>query len=426
MLLLSGVLTLTLSYVGSRWPAIALVLLLAFAVAIFPRLCRLLVAVMLIVGPTFNPPVLGIGAGRLYLLQALLVGVIAASLAYAFRNGLGGSAASIIVVSTLLVIVETVGRPSAGVAWVYRPLQLFLVAFAIRSLFKGRSDRPIILALAWGSAVGCALASVNAVLPSFDPFAISRPTNLPFVSEIGSYARATGAFTYPNNLGTFAAYTVVFGASAWLLDRPRLPLTLSIALMGFGASALILAGSRAAGLGLTCGLLYLTFRAAPRRRTVLLVSEAVFGLLLLSVVLSSPTAGQVLSQRANSATGDSLFGRLDSFHESIDAFLRSPVIGIGSTESNLDNFVILYLTQAGLLGAVLLCVMARTALGRSPQHYPELGIAVLIVLVASGMLQDSLGQTLVTWFPGSLLGVAALATDTRKQNQVPPRIAQTI
>lgn len=398
-----------------------LALALSLAFGLFPRFCRSVLILIAFIGPTFNPVLLGIGTGRLYLVQALMVGVLVGGLALALRNGMARSALTLVVLVASLAVVETVGRPSAGLAWVYRPLQVFLAAFAVRSLFRDHPARPLVLALAWGSMIGCALASVHAVLPDIDPFVLSRPTDLPFVSAIGSYARATGAFTYPNNLGTFAAYTVLFGASAWLLDRPLLPRRLAAALMMSGAAALTLAGSRAAGLGLLCGLLYLTVKAAPKRRTVILAAEALFGLFIVVVVLTSPTAIEVVEQRVQSATGESFFGRVDSFKETIEELRRSPLIGTGSSASHLDNFVILYMTQAGVVGTLLLVGIARTTLrSRASKRYPELWMALVIALCISGMLQDSLGQTLVTWFLGTLLGVSMLASRPARPAS-PPR-----
>lgn len=407
-------------------PLVGVAVALAVAFGSFPGLSRGVLIGIACVAPTFNPPVLGIGAGRLYLAQALIVAVVGGGLALALRNGMAAPALGLVALSTLLVATQTFGRPNAGPAWVYRPLQVFLVAFAVRSLFRNRSDRRLVLALAWGSTVGCLLASVHAVLPGIDPFAWSRPRDLPFVSAIGSYERATGAFTYPNNLGTFAAYAVLLGASAWLLGRPGLPRPLAVALMVSGGSALTLAGSRAAGLGLLCGLLYLSAKATLRRRVAIITAEVVFGLLVVAVVLSSPTAIEVLSQRARSATGESFFGRLAAFEEPIQAFLRSPLIGTGASELNLDNFVVLYVVTAGILGALLLSGVAGVALHTSAaKRYPELWVALLLAMATSGMLQDSLGQTLVTWFLGALLGVSMLprpAGDGEQPDEVRPAV----
>lgn len=396
-------------YVAANWPIVDVVLAGVILFACCPWLCRALLIALALVGPTFNPPVLGIGGGRLYVVQALLVGVVIGGLSRALINGLHIQAATLAGAAGLFIALETVGRPSAGVGWAYRPLQVFLVAFAVRSLWRHRPDRPLVLALAWGSAVGCTLASIHALLPAFDPFAPSRPSDLPFVSAIGDYARATGAFTYPNNLGTFGAYTVLFGAAAWLVGRPVLPRKLALALMASGSSALVLAGSRAAGLGLLCGLVYLTAKAAPKRAGVLIAVEAAVGITIITLAFATPTGREVVEQRVSSATGESFYGRVEQWQETVEEFVRSPWVGIGATESNLDNFFILYATQAGIAGVVLLLVIARVALRSSEANaYSELWAALLLALVASGMLQDSLGQTLVTWFLGAMLGLCAL------------------
>jgi hypothetical protein len=383
--------------------------------AFFPRLCRLVFLVAVAAGPVVNPPVVGLGAGRVYVVQAVLLCTFAGALALGVRNGLAGRAALLLTFTVLLIAVETVGRDDAGLAWVYRPLQIFFVTFTVVSLFRSQGSRALALALAWGATVGCTLASIHALVPAFDPFAISRPDDIPFVSAIGSFARATGAFTYPNNLGSYAAYAVLFGAAAWLFGRPAIPPRLAVAVMGSGAAALLLAGSRAAGLGLIVGILYLTFKAAPGRRVVLIGAELITGLLVVSLVLSSPTAREVTDQRVTSATGLSITGRIDDWRGALDDFRESPLIGTGASESRTDNFWLLYLAQAGAAGAALLFLLAyvtfRKDRGQPEQWAPELKTALVLALCVSGLLQDSLGQTLTTWFLGALIGLSMLRPD---------------
>jgi O-antigen ligase len=253
------------------------------------------------------------------------------------------------------------------------------------------------------------------LVPALDPFAISRPDDIPFVSAIGSFARATGAFTYPNNLGSYAAYSVLFGAAAWLFGRPAIPQRLAVAVMLSGAAALLLAGSRAAGLGLVVGILYLTYKAAPGRRVVLIGAEVVVGLMVVTLVLSSPTAREVTDQRITSATGLSITGRIEDWSGALAEFRESPLIGTGASESRTDNFWLLYLAQAGAAGMGLLLLLAATTFrkdGAEPEQWaPELKTALLLALCVSGLLQDSLGQTLTTWFLGALIGVSMLRPD---------------
>jgi hypothetical protein len=381
--------------------------------AFFPRLCRLVFTGAVAVAAVFNPPVLGLGAGRIYLVQGLLLLTFVGAIALAVRTGLHRKATLLLVLTLVLIAVETVGRPDAGLAWVYRPLQVFFVSFTVLALFRGRNAKPLVLALAWGSTIGCTLASVHALLPDdFDPFRFSRPEDIPFVSAIGGFARATGAFTYPNNLGSYAAYAVLFGASAWLFGRPAMSQRLAVAVMLSGASALALAASRAAGLGLLVGILYLTYQAALRRRMILICVEVLIGLLVVSVVLSSPTAREVSSQRIESATGESLAVRIDDWRDSLGEFRESPLIGTGASESRTDNFWLLYMAQAGAVGVLLLLLLARTTFWNDPEDgppwAPELRVALLLALCVSGLLQDSLGQTLTTWFLGALIGVSIL------------------
>ena len=383
--------------------------------AFFPRLCRLVFLVTVAVGPVLNPPIVGLGAGRVYVVQALLLCVFAGALALALRNGLQRKAALLVVLTVMLIAVETVGRADAGIAWVYRPLQIFFVAFTVVSLFRSHGSRALALALAWGATVGCTLASIHALVPAFDPFAVSRPDDIPFVSAIGSFARATGAFTYPNNLGSYAAYAVLLGAAAWLFGRPAIPQRLAVAVMLSGGAALLLAGSRAAGLGLVVGILYLTYKAAPGRRVILIAAEVVVGLLVVTLVLSSPTAREVTDQRITSATGLSITSRIEDWRGALDDFRESPLIGTGASESRTDNFWLLYLAQAGAAGVALLVLLASTTFrkdrGEPGQWAPELKTALLLALCISGLLQDSLGQTLTTWFLGALIGLSMLSPD---------------
>lgn len=393
----------------------------------FPRLCRGVFLATVAVGPVLNPPVLGLGAGRVYVVQALLLCTFAGALAVAVRNGLQRKAAILLSLTVLLVAVETVGRADAGLAWAYRPLQLFFVAFTVLSLFRHHGGRALTLALAWGATVGCALASLHAVVPAFDPFGASRPDDIPFVSTIGSFARATGAFTYPNNLGSYAAYAVLFGAAAWLFGRPALPQRLAVAVMLSGASALLMAGSRAAGLGLVCGVLYLTQKAAPGRRVVLIGAEVVVGLLVVTLLLSSPTAREVTDQRIETATGSSITGRIEDWRGALADFRESPLIGTGASESRTDNFWLLYLAQAGAAGVGLLLLLAVTTFARGrdepDQWAPELKTALLLALCISGLLQDSLGQTLTTWFLGALIGLAMLRAPEPAATAEAPAVA---
>lgn len=403
---------------ANRRPAYVLALAAAAAFSFSPRLCRGALIVGVFVAPTVNPAVLGVGAGgggtiaggRIYLLQGTLLLILLGAVAVAARTGMHTAALKLVGLGLLLVAVETVGRPHAGMAWIYRPLQVFFTAFAVRALFGRVGDRGLLLALAWGSALGCALASLNALMPDIDPFVLSRPSNLPFVSAIGGFVRATGAFTYPNNLGTFAAYTFILGAAAWLFGRPRLPQVLAVALMVTGGSALYLSGSRAAGLGLVAGSLYVTVRAAPRRRVLMVLAELTAGLFLVFAVLSSPTAREVAQERIESSSGESLTLRVEGIRESLRVFRAAPLFGPGASESRTDNFWVLNLAEGGLAGAAILLLLARLTLtsGR-PKRYPELWGGLLITLCVSGLLQDSLGQTLTTWFLGALAGVALLA-----------------
>jgi len=401
--------------IANRYPYGAFLLALCYGLALFPPLSRFILIVCVAIGPVLNPPLISLGAmrgggvegGRVYLIQALLLLVVIGAFCVAIRTELRATAVAIVMLVILLVALQSAGRPNAGLAWIYRPIQVFLIAFAVRSLYHNHKDRFLLAALAWGSAIGCALASVHALVPQLDPFTVSRPDNLPFVSKLGDFTRATGAFTYPNNLGTFAAYTIILGSAALLLGRPRLSRALSWFLVSSGSAALLLSGSRAALLGVFGASFYFAIRTSPRRRGVFLAFGAIAAFGIVLAVVSSPAATDVARQRIDTATGESLTLRAEGWQTTLDAFASSPLIGTGATTARTDGFWLLYLSQAGLVGAVLFFLLTRLSFGalKADTQYPELWVALLLVLGTSGLLQDSLGQTLTTWFPGALLGL---------------------
>ena len=99
------------------------------------------------------------------------------------------------------------------------------------------------------------------------------------------------------------------------------------------------------------GLLYLTAKASPERAGVQLAAEAVAGLAFIILVLSTSTGREVVEQRVGTATGESFYGRVEVWQETVEQLRRSPLVGIGASEMNVDNFVILHVTQARLIGA---------------------------------------------------------------------------
>jgi hypothetical protein len=317
------------------------------------------------------------------------------------------------VLCSAYVVVVALLRQSeaASLGWVYRPLQPFLIAFAVGVLFRGRRDRGVVGALAWGSTIGCSLAVLATLIPGFDPFELSRPHDIPFVSQIGSFARATGGFVYPNNLGTFAAYSALLGLAALLVGRPALSRRLAAALAVSSLAALLLSGARAAMLGLMGGAMVLALKANVSRRLVLVGGGLVVVLILLLTTGASRSADVVLQERLSTATGSSLSIRTKSWNAAIDDIVASPVFGVGALESRLDSMWLLAMQTGGIVGVAILVLLAKLTWGGDRKlgvRYPEVRFALVIAFCISGVFQDSLGQTLASWALGAMLGVASL------------------
>lgn len=416
----SGVLGLLLA----TRPLLAVATIIAIPVVASPRFSRFLLLATFAVTPTLNPSVFGLGSGRVYPFHVVVVLTTVGALADAFRKGRHRQAAAVVLVSVAYVALMVVGRDDPAIAWAYRPLQPFLVAFATVTLFRDHRARQPAVALAGGAIVGCALTILHALVPRLDPFALSRPADLPFVSTIGAYARATGAFVYPNNLGTFAAYVALVGLAALLFDRPMLPRPLALALVATAGGALVLSGARAAFLGLFAGVVYLTARARPGRKIAMTIGQLLVGTILILAVTTSETGRMVAEERVSTATGYSLTGRVDQWNDALESFADHPLVGVGAVASYLDSMWLLHLSTGGLVGLALLVALGRVSMRCRPPGAPELWVALLIAFCVSGVFQDSLGQTLASWALGAGMGVSLLGRAETRTEPVPLVVAR--
>ncbi len=402
-------------------PLIAAGLLLLLYVALAPRFSRALLMTVFVLTPSFNPAVLSFGNGRIYLFHLAVVIATVGATALTLRVGEMRKAVHFIFLAGAYIAITTVGRDASTLAWVYRPLQPFFVVFAVVMLMRRRGRRLLPLGLAWGAIAGCGLAAINALFPYIDPFRLSRPADIPFISTIGTYARASGAFVYPNNLGTFAAYAIVLGLASLLFGRPWLPRPVAAALVATAGAALVASGARAAALGLIAASVYMTVKARPGRKILLLGGQIVAGLVLVILVTASGTGRQVAEERVGSALGPSLSGRVEQWDVAVDDFRRHPLFGVGVTDSRLDSMWLLQLSGGGIVGCVVLLLLFRTTFGRPRDaSSPELWVALLITLLMSGVLQDSLGQTLASWFFGAAMGLSLLPKP-EGHDRSPPR-----
>lgn len=367
------------------------------------------VAAMLVVGPLFNPVVHGAGSGRIYLVNVLALAAIASGAQYWLRVRRGPIVAVILGAYLALQIATAHGQGLlAAVAWAFRPLQFLALTIVVSSLYALRPPRrdPIKIGLVAG-ALGCALGSANALYPAFDPFRFTRPADIPFESVIGSFGRATGGFVYPNNFGMYGSYVALAGILGLTGSIPRIRTAFSRAAVICGAAAVFLSASRAAVLGLAVGTaLAVTVTQTHRRVRVMALSVAIAVAAGLLVALS-PFATAIVRGRITSATSNSLTEREAAWRVAWHETLGHPLVGIGPSQSRLDSSWLLYLLAGGIIGFCLLILAAILVVKTDGAHTPFLRDSrwtIAVPLAATAVIQDSLGQTLVTWFPAVILG----------------------
>lgn len=425
-LLVTGVLAASIPWIGVLVLAPAVIALPIAA----PSIGRLSLALLLLITPTLNPAIGQAGSGRAYAAQALILVVVLASIGTAVRTGELRKLLVPLTLAALYVVLVGLARTSYAptLAWVYKPLQPFVVTASIAALVGARdTDRWLNLAMI-GAAGGCALAALHAVFPAFDPFAFTRPDDLPFVSFVGAYERAAGGFTYPNNLGMFSGYAAITGL---LIATRRTPFGhrgLAATTVALSTVTLILSASRAAAFGLLLALAYVSLRL--RVRHYLAMSAAVMivlsaGLLLVS---TSETFQDVLDERVDTASGASLSLRRESWANAIqDLNDSSWILGTGVEESRLDSSWLLYLSTGGLVGASLLAALAvlvwKPAVKR-PSKMRILSVALLLLLGTTAVLQDTLGQTLSSWYAAVLLGLCLAHARAAKPDGFQGRLSE--
>jgi hypothetical protein len=396
-------------------------------------------AFMLVVIPTWNPVVARSASARLYVCQLLIGGVIAAGFALRLLRRevryvavVAGLASAYLVAQVLLT---DRGSTANRVVWGFRPLQPMLLAVAVAGLVPATKTLRWIAVAFGGASIGIVLGVIGWIAPSIDVTKIARP-DLGWVSLAGDLPRAIGGFVYPNNFGTFGAYLSVAGL--WgLLSRhdPRFR-WLSGAAFLIGTAAIAASGNRAGGLGWVAGAIFLGYRyyrssepSVERRRLTIL---GVLGPVLVvgGTLLASPltrlhgvqavdptTSTGFVEDRVMTAAGDSFSIRWADWKRTLSTFVHHPVAGGGVVGRRTDNLFIMYLGAAGILGVVLLVLLARACWFTMPiggtarrgwDAVTTPRTALLLVGGVSGLLQDSLGQPLATWFPAVLIGLAVI------------------
>jgi hypothetical protein len=151
------------------------------------------------------------------------------------------------------------------------------------------------------------------------------------------YERARGTFKDPNVLGAFLILPALFALQSIVSDSPGKSFRSTIAL-GLMALAILLAFSRAAwgGLVITAGfmlaLMVLTSRSQAQRSRIIVMAVAAFviGAILIAVLLSFDSIGEMFRQRASfdQSYDEGRFGRFGRHILGADMALDLP-FGIG-------------------------------------------------------------------------------------------------
>ena len=277
-------------------------------------------AALLTVIPVFNPALAVVGEERFYLANLLVVLAIAmAGVIWLQRRRPAWVIATftLAVIYSILVGLSRFTLDLGVLANAYRPLQPVLLFCACWMLLPLRSETFLRLALV-GGVVGCALAALNTIIPSIDPF-VMQP-ELPWESTYGSLERQAGAFVYPNNLGTYAAYLAIAGLVCLETRSLRPGVGLSAAAFVAGVVGIVVSGSRSGVLALSCALVVSLLRTRTLRRPIAAV-------VLVIAVLSVAIAG------ATGVLGEVLTHRLLDSSES----LESPYDGMGGRVAQLQR-----------------------------------------------------------------------------------------
>ena len=402
----------------------------------------LVLGYLLVVIPTWNPVVARAASARLYVCQLLIGFLIVTGLAvWLVRREVRSLTVIVGLAVTYLaaqVLLTDRGSTVNRVVWGFRPLQPLLLAVAVAGLV------PATKALRWfavalgGGVIGIVLGLVGWIAPSIDVTKIARP-DIGWVSALGDIPRAIAGFVYPNNFGTFGAYLSVAGLWALLSRHDRRFRGLGGAAYLIGAAAIAASGNRAGGLGWLAGAAFLGHRyhrgteaSTERRRLTLL---AVLGPIIVmgGTLLASPLARidgvhgvqganhssstSFAEDRVVTAAGTSFSVRWADWKHTLSTFVHHPLAGGGVVGRRTDNVFIMYLGATGILGVVLLVLLARACwftipiggtVRRGWDAVSTPRTALLLVGGVSGLLQDSLGQPLVTWFPAVLIGLAVV------------------
>lgn len=370
----------------------------------FEELGRAALVVLFVVVPFLNPGLVTLGTERVYLGTALaaLAGLLALPRVFAVRPR-WVLLALLVAVEYALAVAVLRGVTDLGVlANVYRPLQapVTFVACAVL-LTPARARRWLSLFLAGGVA-GCGLAVVQTLVSGIDLFPFSSPgPDFPFEARYSGLggSRESGAFIYPNNLGTYAAYVVIVGAvAATARDASRRVRLLGAAAVPLGALAVLVSSARSAAAGLAVGVAVLVVQRPAARRLVLVAVAAIAAFAAGAAVTGR--LGDFVQTRFGSA-GDAFSGRVDSWRASWHAFRALPLLGAGLAPNTIDSTLFYLLYVGGLVGLLLVATLIALTLLRPLLSGDRRALPLLVVALVSAVLQDTIGQPLTSWALGA-------------------------
>jgi hypothetical protein len=390
---------------------------------------RLLVLVLFVVIPVFNPEILKSLDERLYVgtvvVLAAAVLMLPSLLSRRFDWVLLGLLCAAFYAAETGVLH---GDFRLGIIGnVYRPVHAVLT-FSVCAIFLAGADRDRWIKLfLLGGFLGCSLAAVHAAFPAIDPFSPSRPRDIGFDSYFLKTRREEGAFVYPGNLGPYAAYVAI--VALVMIERRRLRL---LSINGYSAAfvagvlAIAVSGSRGAATGLVFGIAVVLWRTPFLRRPVLIASAAglVVGVLVLWQV---GKLDEIFTSRFGLA-GLSLHQRFSSWGTGWHAFEKNPLIGGGIIPNTIDSTFFYYLGVGGLLGILILAAMYWLTLLRPLRNGDRGSLPIIVAVAAIGITQEALGTPLTSWAVGAaiyLLARPVTVYGTNLAEQVPDPTRRT-
>jgi O-antigen ligase len=363
---------------------------------------RSLLLVLLVVIPMFNPALWSFGDERLYLGTVVVVAAAALMLPLLLSGRFNWIVVALVLAAAYVLETGLLrGDLRLGIVGnSYRPIHAVLV-FCACAVFLAAADRDRWLGLFLaGGLVGCFLAVLNTAVPAIDPFALSRPEDIPYEARFISSRRQEGAFVYPGNFGPYAAYVAIAALIALERGRPRVPtFALYVPAFVFGALGVFVSGSRAAALGLAVAGLVVAWRSR-RLRIPLLASAVVGTVVLVGVLWAAGVLGEIVRSRLLLADV-SWELRFLSWRAGWEPFLENPLFGGGVIPNTIDSTLFYYLGVGGLVGLLLVLAMYWTTVLRPLRHRDWSGLPIGLAVVAIGITQDALGQPLATWAIGA-------------------------